>query len=106
MPQYVVVQPNGKYAVFSTVVDKFVYYDADREGVAVALLEDRIEQIKRDIEAGIVRAESAGPAPFEKCITTIRNIHGEDDAEMTRAVLSANEPAPQATDNAEKSANT
>ena len=93
MPQFVVIQPNGKYAVFSTVVDNFIYYDASREGLAIVLMEDRMEVIKREIERGLQRGEQTS-GRFEECLETIKEVHGKSVADEVRRALSANAAPP------------
>lgn len=40
MPQRVVRQPNGKLALFSSVVDHFLYYDCDAEELYQIMIEE------------------------------------------------------------------
>jgi hypothetical protein len=72
----IVLQPNGKLARFSDVVDDFTDVDMDswdavdeciREGMSVM---DAIEKVNRGIKAGNAR--------YLECLETIRTIHGRD----------------------------
>jgi hypothetical protein len=72
----IVLQPNGKLARFSEVVDDFTDVDMDpweavdeciREGMSVM---DAIEKVKRGIDAGNDR--------YLECLETIRTRHGRE----------------------------
>lgn len=84
MPTYVVVQPSGQYATFSTVVDDFTAYDMTREECAELLLEHRVEEAKREIEKGIQRAEQETAIRYQKSIATVSFHHGEAIAKTRR----------------------
>lgn len=79
----VVVQPNGKLAVFSSIVDDFVLQDADESDVIayfVAIdLETRIRNAREAIERG--RRE---PERFEDALAVIGTIHGAKHAARRR----------------------
>ena len=50
MGSFIVKQPNGKYARFSTVVDMVTDYDMTEEDYINICVEKAIEQAKRDAE--------------------------------------------------------
>ncbi len=45
MGYQIIKQPNGKFAVWSTIVDNFIMFDAD----AKEIIDDRIEKCTQDI---------------------------------------------------------
>jgi hypothetical protein len=85
MGQRIIQQPNGKYAVYSTIVDNFVLLDATRED----LIEDRVEECKRRATEEVDRVLSelkSGGRPyyqftqtFEETCDWIKQIHGAEE---------------------------
>ena len=60
-----VKQPNGKYAVFSTVSDGPICYDADESEIEELFVEDAIERAKESAARAIKRANGeGGPPPY------------------------------------------
>jgi hypothetical protein len=84
MPSRVVVQPNGKYAVFSTVVGHFTHYDHTRD----EMLEVFLEKCGRSCAEEKVQRGDGNPQRFEDEINTIRIVHGDLEADAARAYLS------------------
>lgn len=55
MPRHIYQQPNGKWCVFSTIVDDFLLYDATRDELVTFLLKEerkRIHDLLDRTEAG------------------------------------------------------
>lgn len=79
-----VVQPNGKYARFSEVVDNFTDYDMTREE-AFVLCRDAagVDVAKYKLD----QAEK-NPERFAEEIAWIKEVHGEQEAESVRKELS------------------
>ena len=50
MPWFIVVQPNGRFARFSTVVDAFTHMDMTRE--------EALEECRREPGMGVVESEA------------------------------------------------
>lgn len=55
MAMRVIKQPNGKYALFSTVVDHLLVYDATEDEIRVELRAIMMEEVERTID-GKIRA--------------------------------------------------
>ena len=91
MPNYQCLQPNGKWAVFSTVVDSFVNGNLT-EGECRDDMIYRRNYAPSQVERGfrIARNEEPATTPFleyhfwEKCIKTIRSVHGK--RELTKVL--------------------
>ncbi len=81
MPQHIVKQPNGKYAIFSSVVDDFVGYDATPDEVCEHFRELAIAESDRRTKSGIEQADHFGIERFQNDINTVRVIHGDAKAE-------------------------
>lgn len=97
MSQHITKQPNGKYAIFSTVVDSFVAYDATREDVFAHFRSLAIESSDRATERGLLRADSPHSIQgFNDDIDTMRIVHGDAEADKYRTLLSEGAPdAPE-----------
>ena len=80
----IVVQPNGKYARFSDAVDNFTDYDMTR---------DEAFELCRNLSGVGTAKYKLGQAQknldrFEHEIETIREAHGNEEAELVRMELS------------------
>lgn len=56
MGRYIAKQPNGKYCVFSTVVDTVIGSDFTKEEVINFCIEEDMQAIKRNIESEVKHA--------------------------------------------------
>lgn len=83
MGHQIVKQPNGLYAVWSSVVDNFILWDATAEDILVeeqVEMYERVAKRVRDTLASLERGEQPPQLPtFDECIRTIRALHGEAD---------------------------
>lgn len=91
MGQHIVKQPNGKYAIFSSVVDHFIAYDATPEEIAAHFRQESIENSDRQTARGITSADHFADARFATDIETVRRIHGDKEADGYLALLTAAE---------------
>lgn len=76
-------QPDGKLAVFSTNVDKFLMLDATPEEVREFWIEDAVARAKeegvRSFERAMQRA-ALYPESWDECKSTIAAVHGIKEA--------------------------
>lgn len=84
MPSRILIQPNGMYARFSTIVDDFTHYNMTKDEALDVCFE---EMGRYEAEKKVARAEENGKN-FDDEIDTIRVVHGNDEAERTRRYLS------------------
>lgn len=85
MSQQIIKQPNGKYALWSTVVDSFIVLDATpKDIIEFKLREERLSMSEHVNK--IVKELDAGKKPYyqftmswEDAIQTIKEVHGEND---------------------------
>ena len=90
MGRRLIIQGKDRYAVYSTIVDNIIFYDATLEGLIKVLTEDAAEDIERD-----TRAWCAGEQPGRKHYTVdeavewVRGQHGKREAEEICAMLTA-----------------
>ena len=94
MPRCIVKQPNGKYALWSTVVDDFILLDAWAEEVIVEEISDPHKQsypgginaLRRDLCCEFENIAATGKAwpwapTWDEAIAIIRELHGDETAE-------------------------
>jgi len=85
MGEQIIIQPNGEYAVWSTIVDDFIYIDiSSKEELIEVFLHREKQTITRKVNA-IVKTLKEGGKPyyqftrtFDECITTIKDLHGKN----------------------------
>jgi septation ring formation regulator EzrA len=89
----IIKQPNGKYCIFSSVVDNVIYYDGTREQIVNAFLEPEIERIKKHVNEVIDQLEK-GEKPyfqftksFDEMVDTVTEIHGKKKAEELKRLF-------------------
>jgi hypothetical protein len=82
MARQIIKQPNGKYCVFSTVVDSIVDYDMSVD----ELKKDRKNGDEETIDRIITKLEN-GEKPyyqftmtFDEMLETIKSIYGEEES--------------------------
>lgn len=84
MPKQIVKQPNGLYALWSTVVDDFVCVDATAEEIVAEFVEESTRQIQANVSRVIASLETGGKPyhqftrSFDECVAEIKERHGED----------------------------
>jgi len=85
MGSVIVKQPDDQYAMFSSVVDNFIYTDADAEGLAVELAQEAYKRTYEAIMKRIARIDEGQaerffgePMTWDACISTISWRGGSD----------------------------
>ena len=92
MGQQIIRQPDGRYALWSSIVDSFVLIDAMPDEIADAMIEREAENIRRQV-ARIVAELAEGRKPYlqftktwYEALRTHQEVHGEPfDLERVRA---------------------
>ena len=84
MGQQIIQQPDGKYAIWSTVVDGFVLIDAEPNDIINHWLESERERITK-IVAGIIEQLERGEKPYYQftmdwyeALHTHKQVHGKE----------------------------
>ncbi len=88
MPRIVIKQPNGKYAVFSSIVDDFIIVDADKQELIDSDIEEARERITEKYDEMFRYFDKGEVAPryrhsqmtWEEALEIITARHGEDAA--------------------------
>ena len=91
MAHQIVKQPNGLYAIWSTIVDSFVLIDATPDEIIEDWTASERERLKASVHKAVAALEN-GEKPyhqftksFEDCIRVIRHQHA-DDEEMLKVL--------------------
>lgn len=94
MGKCVVRQPNGLYAVFSSIVDDFVVLDCTPAEVVSYFQNEARRQARKDAREAIQRADDRQDGDrrtWDDCLGTIRAVHGKARAAERRRMI---DPAP------------
>ena len=97
MGKQIIKQPNGLYAIWSSIVDDFIYYDCVREDLIEAFVEEAKKDIERNVD-NILEKLRSGKKPYyqftktlEEAIVTVRDVHGAREASKIRKLLCGKE---------------
>lgn len=95
MGQQIVKQPDGLYAVWSSVVDSFISVNNTPAEIVEALVADERERIQNRVNHVISQLDK-GETPyhqftmtFDECVALMRDLHGD---ESTEVILKMMEP--------------
>lgn len=93
MGQQIIKQPNGKYCLFSSVVDNVTYYDMTKEEI----VEVWTEKAKKDFEEkvnDIISKLDEGDKPYfqftlsyEEMLQTILEVHSDDEMQNIKSII-------------------
>lgn len=85
MGQQIIRQPNGLYAIWSSVVDHFILYDCTPEGIIEERCKEECARIEKGVRETVAQLE-AGEKPYyqftktwEEAIAWAEEVHGSDD---------------------------
>lgn len=93
MPRYPVLQPDGKLAIWSTIVDHFLAFDCTQDEAVQELSQYHTGPI-----AETVRRTAAGEIPFEwcqdwaDCVAEAHWRHGEENEAVQEAMTRTPDP--------------
>lgn len=94
MGQHIVKQPDGKYAIFSSNVDRFIAYDATADEIREHFRYIAIENSDRQTKRGLEDADKYGDERLERYLNTVRVIHGDAEANEDAAFVGKVSGAP------------
>ncbi len=84
MGSQIIQQPNGLFAVWSSITDYFDIIDATPEEIVEEWLEEKRAEYAVSVARTIEMLKAGGKPShqftktFDECIATIREIHGDD----------------------------
>ncbi len=92
MGRRLIIQEDGKFAFFSSIVDNLVVYDATLEELVADARKDAADKAEEEIRA-LCAKEHPWHRHFkpEEAVEWVRSRHGDEEAELTRKRL-AGEP--------------
>lgn len=83
MARQIIKQPNGKFCIFSSIVDNVTYYHMEEQDIINAWVEESKKDIEENVKK-IIQALNEGKKPYyqntmdyQEMIKTIKNIHGK-----------------------------
>ena len=90
MGRQIIKQPNGKFCVFSSIVDNIISYDMTEEDIINEFVAESREDIERRVKE-IISQLNNNEKPYyqfthsyEEMLKTIKNFHGEEEADEVR----------------------
>lgn len=93
MSRQIIKQPNGKYCIFSSVVDNIISYNMNKEDIIEKYVDDFRKVATKEV-AETIESIEAGKKPyyqftktFDQMIETIKNIYGHDEANEIKNLL-------------------
>lgn len=92
MGRQIIKQPNGKYSVFSTVVDGLIYADMTEEDLVEAFIAEERKTISAKVRDIINQLEEGGKPYFQftmdakDTLETIKRVHGAESDEYQEAL--------------------
>ena len=83
MGHQVIKQPNGRYAVFSSVVDNFILVNCVKGEIRAYYIEKATEEANAQVDRMVGKADGEIPGNqftmnFEEALETMERIHGKD----------------------------
>ncbi len=93
MGRQIIKQPNGKYCVFSSIVDSIIYYDMTPGEIIEAYVDEERESIKKRVDNAIEKLESDSPyksqftMSYEEMLDTIKDIHGDKEFQEVKKAI-------------------
>lgn len=85
MGKQIIKQPNGKYCLFSSVIDDITDYDLeDAEEIVETLLDDHRTSIANSVFCILEKLENGekpyhqGTLTYEEMLERVRDIHGDE----------------------------
>ena len=98
MANQIIKQPNGKYCVFSSVVDNIISYDMDKQDI----IDESVDEYRKEITErvnGIIDSLERGDMPYYQftmdhvdMLNKIKEIHGHKESKKIKDLISTPRP--------------
>lgn len=95
MARQIIKQPNGKYCIFSSIVDSVTLYDMDEQDIINEWAEESRIEIERNVKK-IISDLNEGKHPyyqftktFDEMIDLIKEIHGKKRSQEIKSLIEA-----------------
>jgi len=93
MGRQIIKQPNGKYCIFSSIVDSVTHYDMTVEEIIEDWANEAKNKIVEDVKNIIAKLEN-GEQPYyqftksyDKMLELIKEIHGNKESEEVKSMI-------------------
>jgi len=88
MGRRIIKQPNGKYCVFSSIVDNIIHYDMSQEEIINEYVQEEREKNTEKVKQAILRINlKDNYDDYQDMLSTIKDIHGVTRAHITQAFI-------------------
>lgn len=100
MGRQIIRQPDGKYAVWSSIVDHFILYDATPGDLIAEFLADEHERVEREVYRVVNELNSGGKPyhqftmTFDEAMALARAHHGDEDESLIKMCTDLNYTLP------------
>ncbi len=84
MSHILIKQPNGKYAIYSVVIDDIISINHTEESLINFYLEREKERLKKEIPKRVKRINDD---ILQECLTDIEIYHGKQKSEKIKTLL-------------------
>lgn len=97
MGQQIIQQPNGRYCIYSSIVENVTYYDLDRDELIQAFLERERARTEDHVDMVLVELKRGQKPYFQftmdyaEMMAAIASHHGESDAEKLTGLMAKSE---------------
>lgn len=88
---HIVLQPNGRYARFSTVVDNFTDWNLTE----IEMRDRLLDNVGRHLLSEYIEDAKSTPDEYEKKLATIEAVHGKKQADNWRMIVTTPAEMPQ-----------
>jgi len=84
MGRHIIKQPNGKYAIWSTLVDNFIITDSTKEEYIEFRIKEETERIKKDLKEIFEKIEKGERYHYtvyqwEEALKVLEDVHGKKE---------------------------
>jgi hypothetical protein len=77
MGKRVLKQPDGKYAVWDSIVDDFIVWDATADEIDTYIVTEAIKKAQDEAMHHIAKAEATSPDIFSEKLALRQELHGQ-----------------------------
>lgn len=89
MSHQVIKQPNGRYCVFSSIVDNFILINCTKQDLVDYYMEKETENVKNAVDRMVSRAEGKTPPnqftkTYDEALKFIGEIHGKEELDRLK----------------------
>jgi hypothetical protein len=82
MGYIVTKQPNGNYAIFSTISDDFLCLDADKDGLVDVFMKQEKQRIIDHVDWCLKQLETDKEDKWKNALKQVKAIHGKENADL------------------------